>query len=322
MAHGSRDAAGAHTLSPSYVRVVLFIPLWNPIMSQYKRLLLIINPALRDSPTISHAAALAKASGASLHIAALTTPLDILSLLAEDVRYKARASYLQDHRDWLDNQTNNLRALGLDVTSQVTWATDLKQDILDYVTETQPDILIKQVQHESALKRAFFTPLDWQLLRECPIPVYLVGGGGNALPRIVLAAVDVADAQQVNNALNQRIIEQATSLALQCDAELHLLYACDMSAIYMADMALSNLSKELASTEKNNLLELARSYGVPSDRHHFVLGNPVAVLSQFAKENSVDVIVMGRVQYHGIEKLLGSTTEHILYQVPCGVLAV
>jgi len=31
---------------------------------------------------------------------------------------------------------------------------------------------------------------------------------------------------------------------------------------------------------------------------------------------------MRRVQYHGIEKLLGSTTEHILYQVPCGVLAV
>jgi len=177
--------------------------------------------------------------------------------------------------------------------------------------------LIKQVQQESAFKRAFFTPLDWQLLRECPIPVYLVGGGGHALPRIVVAAVDVSNVQPANSALNQRIIEQATSLALQCDAELHLLYACDMSTIYMADMggmALSNLSKDLASKEEKTFLELARDYGVPSDRHHFVLGNPVAVLSQFAKEHQVDVIVMGRVQYHGIEKLLGSTTEHILYQ--------
>ena len=40
-------------------------------MSQYQKLLLIINPALRHSPAINHAAALAKASGASLHIAAL-----------------------------------------------------------------------------------------------------------------------------------------------------------------------------------------------------------------------------------------------------------
>jgi len=31
---------------------------------------------------------------------------------------------------------------------------------------------------------------------------------------------------------------------------------------------------------------------------------------------------MGKVQSHGMDKLLGSTTEHILYQVPCSVLAV
>ena len=39
-------------------------------------------------------------------------------------------------------------------------------------------------------------------------------------------------------------------------------------------------------------------------------------LSEFANKHQVDVIVMGRVQSHGVDKLLGSTTEHILYQVP------
>ncbi|ULT73970.1 universal stress protein [Pseudomonas sp. BNK-45] len=29
-----------------------------------------------------------------------------------------------------------------------------------------------------------------------------------------------------------------------------------------------------------------------------------------------------RHQYHGLDNVLGSTTEHILYQVPCSVLAV
>jgi len=294
-------------------------------MSQYTCLLLIINPALRDASAITHAGALAKASGASLHIAALAKPLEILALLEGDVRDRARESYLEDHHHWLETQVKSLHALGLNVTTQVAWATDIKRDILDYVSEMQPDLLIKQVQHESALRRAFFTPLDWQLLRECPIPVYLVGGRDHALPRIVVAAVDVSDIQQANSELNARIIDQAINLALQCNAELHMLYACDMSALYMGDMggmALSNLSKELASNEENRFLELAKRYGVPSDRHHFVSGNPVAVLSQFAKEHQVDVIVMGRVQYRGIEKLLGSTTEHILYQVPCSVLAV
>ena len=125
--------------------------------------------------------------------------------------------------------------------------------------------------------------------------------------------------------LNERIIQQATNLALQCDAELHLLYACDLSNVYLADMgglALSDITKELRTTEEQSFLKLAARYGVPSDRRHFVLGHPVSALSDFANDQHVDVIVMGRVQYHGLEKLLGSTTEHILYQVPCSVLAV
>ncbi|MGB5825145.1 MAG: universal stress protein [Pseudomonas mandelii] len=294
-------------------------------MSQYQRLLLIINPALRHSPAVNHAAALAKASGASLHIAALVKPLERLSLLDEGVQEKARESYLQDHRDWLKNQATNLNALGLKVTTEVMWADDMKQDILDHVTEMQPDLLIKEVQHESALKRAFFTPLDWHLLRHCPIPVYLVGGGGHALPRKVVAAVDASDTAPADSELNERIIQQATNLALQCDAELHLLYACDLSGVYLADMgglALPDITKELRTTEEQSFSKLAGRYGVPSDRRHFVLGHPVAALSDFANEQQVDVIVMGRVQYHGLEKLLGSTTEHILYQVPCSVLAV
>jgi universal stress protein E len=294
-------------------------------MSQYQRLLLIINPTLRNSPAINHAAALAKASGASLHIAAFVRPLEILSLLDEGVQERGRESYLQDHRDWLKNQATNLHALGLEVTTEVTWADNMKQDILDHVTEMQPDLLIKEVQHESALKRAFFTPLDWHLLRRCPIPVYLVGGGSHALPRKVVAAVDASDTEPASSGLNERIIQQATNLALQCDAELHLLYACDLSGVYLTDMgglALSDITKELRTTEEQSFIKLAGRYGVPSDRRHFILGPPVSALSDFADEQQVDVIVMGRVQYHGLEKLLGSTTEHILYQVPCSVLAV
>jgi len=293
-------------------------------MSQYQQLLLIIHLALRHSPAIDHAAALAKASGARLHIATLIPALKLLSLLEEGDREKARARYLQDHRDWLEDQSKLLRGRGIEVTTEVAWADDMEQDILDHVKELQPDLLIKEIQQESALKRAFFTPLDWHLLRHCPIPVYLVGGG-HALPRKVVAAVDVSGTEPANSELNERIIQQATNLALQCDAELHLLYACDLSGVYLADMgglALSDITKELRTTEEQSFIKLAGLYGVPSDRRHFVLGHPVSALSDFANEQQVDVIVMGRVQYHGLEKLLGSTTEHILYQVPCSVLAV
>lgn len=294
-------------------------------MSQYQRLLLIINPALRHSSAINHAAALAKASGASLHIAALTPSSKWLSLLEEGDRESGRERYLQDHRGWLEAQAENLRGRGIEVTTEVAWAEDIKQDIIEHVTDMQPDVLIKEVQHESALKRAFFTPLDWHLLRHCPVPVFLVGGSSFVLPRKVVAAVEVSDVESTDNELNDRIIKQACSLAMQCNAELHLLYACDISAAFLADMGgltLADLTHALRRDLETSFIELADRFGVPSDRRHFIEGNPVRALSEFADEHNVDVIVMGRVQSHGVDKLLGSTTEHILYQVPCCVLAV
>lgn len=294
-------------------------------MSQYQRLLLIINPALRHSSAINHAAALAKASGASLHIAALSPSSKWLSLLEEGDRESGRERYLQDHRGWLEAQAENLRGRGIEVTTEVAWAEDIKQDIIEHVTDMQPDVLVKEVQHESALKRAFFTPLDWHLLRHCPVPVFLVGGSSFVLPRKVVAAVEVSDVESTDNELNDRIIKQACSLAMQCNAELHLLYACDISAAFLADiggLTLADLTHALRRDLETSFIELADRFGVPSDRRHFIEGNPVKALSEFADEHNVDVIVMGRVQSHGVDKLLGSTTEHILYQVPCCVLAV
>ncbi|WP_454840448.1 universal stress protein [Pseudomonas hormoni] len=295
-------------------------------MSQYQHLLLIIHLALRHSPAIDHAAALARASGARLHIAALIPALKLLSLLEEGEREKARERYLQDHRDWLSDQARHLRGSGVVVTTEVAWADDMEQDILDHVKALQPDLLIKEIQQGSALKRTFFTPLDWHLLRHCPVPVYLVGGTHHALPRKIVAAVDAAAGGPENSELNDRIIQQASSLAIQCDAELHLLFACDIREDCLEELGgslkLSELTQGLRKELEKSFLKFAGRYGVPANRRHFILGHPVSALSEFANKHDVDVIVLGRVQYHGMEKLLGSTTEHILYQVPCSVLAV
>ncbi|MGH8387373.1 MAG: universal stress protein [Pseudomonas sp.] len=297
-------------------------------MSQYQRLLLIINPALRQSEAMDHAAALAKASGASLHIAAMIPSWKLLSLLEEGDREAAREEYLQDQRNWLKYHADHLRNRGLEVTAEAKWADDLQQDILDYVAEMQPDLLIKQVQREPALKRGFFTSLDWRLLRHCPIPVYLPGEGDHPLPRKVVAAVDVSNSLIQDNELNDRIIQQASSLAIQCQAELHLVYACDASALFLGDMGgggftLADLYSHLRQRHEKSFLDLSGRYGVPADRRHFIEGHPVAVLHAFADEREMDVIVMGRVQSHGlVDKLLGSTTEHTLYQVTCSILVV
>ncbi|MFP3499717.1 universal stress protein, partial [Pseudomonas sp. SIMBA_059] len=46
------------------------------------------------------------------------------------------------------------------------------------------------------------------------------------------------------------------------------------------------------------------------------------VLSEYVETHPVDVIVMGRPLARGVDRLFGSTTEHVLYQIPCNILAV
>ena len=296
-------------------------------MSQYQRLLLIINPALRHSPAINRAAALAKVSGATLHIVALIKPVETLLLLEKNIQEKVRDSYFKDHSEWLKDEAARMRVRGINVMTEVTWADDTEYEILQHVTKMQPDLLIKDVQHEPAIKRAFITPMDWHLLRECPAPLYLVGASGHTLPHKIVAAVDPSRPELQESGLNDRIIQEANSLALQCDAELHLLHAYDVSSVYLGDaggggLALTNLTKELRNVLEKSFLTLADHYGVPPDRRHFILGQPVSVLAEFASQHQVDVIVMGRIHRHGLEKLIGSTTEHILYQTSCSILAV
>lgn len=294
-------------------------------MGQYQRLLLIADPAMRDSAALQRASALAEASGAALHIAAFVEPSGSFALLDKSAREQVREGYLQDCREWLVGVAALLRSKGITVTSEVVSTSDTLKDILQYVAEMQPDLLIKDVQHESALKRAFITPLDGHLLRECPVPVHLLGPSHHALPRMVIAAVDPS--RLAGEGLNQRIIQAANGLALQCNAELHLVHCYDLSAAFLADAGVggvgwSNLDGHACDAQEQSFVALAEHYGVPTERRHFIIGAPITQLSDFARHLDADVLVMGTVQRKGLNKLIGSTTEHILFQAPCSILAV
>ena len=292
-------------------------------MSQFQRLLVIVDPRMRHSPALQRAAALARTGGATLHVAALVATPALVALLPAEVQARTRDGYAAECRTRLEEQIEPLRRQGLTITSEVLCVSDRRAEILQHVAELQPDLLIKDVQHEGELKRTFITPLDWHLLRECSVPLHLVAAGGHALPRRVVAAVDTSREQARDSGLNERIIEAANALAMQSGAELHLLHTYDPLRYYMADAGAPSESwNELRDIARQDFQVFAAAQGVPEERRHFLLGPPTMTLAEFAREQQVDVLVMGRVQRTGLDKLVGSTTEHALYQVPCSILAI
>lgn len=296
-------------------------------MSQYQRLLLIADPSRHEHAALQRAGALAEASGAALHIMAFVKPQVGFALLDSGLQEQTRAASLDKHGHWLQDKAGLLRRKGIEVTSEALWTDAPLEEILYYVEEMQPDLLIKDVQHEPALKRVFATPLDWHLLRECSVPVHLVAQVAHGLPRKVVAAVDLSQPKTQLAGLNERIIQVAYELALQCSAELHLLHAYDLARAYMAGPAgASNWTADFVEDLKNTLQAsfdaLAEGQGVPLDCRHFIKGPPVWAIADFVVQNQMDVVVMGVAHHRGVNKLIGGTTEQTLSKVSGSILAV
>lgn len=295
-------------------------------MGQYQCLLLIIEPDLHPSAALRRACALVRASGATLHLCAFVQPPPRTHLWGEKLDQATAQRHLQRYRLGVEEEAALLREEGLDVITHVVWTTHPLLDILRYVEQFQPDLLIKDVTLEPLLKRVFATPLDCHLLRDCPVPVHLVNQAVHGLPRRVVAAVDISDPEA--NTLNERIVRVAGALALQCNASLHLLYACDLSPAFNGEVSLlagawdDDVVDALHEALHTAFINLAEHCGVAPQHRHFVVGLPVPVIHEFLEESETDVVVMGTIRRAGLERLIGSTTERALYSVPGSLLAV
>jgi universal stress protein E len=294
-------------------------------MSQYQRLFLVAGPAMRHTPALERAVAIAQATRAALHITVFIEDSHLLGLKSAGARF--REACQQENEKWLEDEADLIRERGIKVSTEVLVTRTALQEILLHVAEMQADLLIKDVQHESALKRVFITPLDWHLLRECPVPVHLVSEVRCPLPRVVVAAVDPSHPETQITGINERIIQAANGLAMQCSAELHLLHAYDPSRTHMSDagagaVTMPGFSSDVRKSLQKAFVALADHYGVPTERQHFVEASPGKALADCAAHQRADVIVMGNAHRKGLGKWVGSTTEHVLYQVPCNVFAV
>jgi universal stress protein E len=299
-------------------------------MSQTQRLLLIAPPAMTRTPAFERATALALATQLPLHIVAFdySEALAVAGLFAPEQIRQARDGYLESHRQWLEQQAGLAKKHGVEVTSEVVWVQHPYEEILHFVNEMPLALIIKDAQEESALKRIFFTPLDWRLLRDCPVPVHLVTNASHPRPHKVLAIIDVLRSEDQDLVFNDQIVDAAVKLAEQCNAELDLVHVYDWAAVYATDMGVGALPlatgiyEALGEAQNEAFAALAERHGVPADRRHFIEGAPLQSICEFATDHQIDVIVMGTVHHKGLNKLLGSTAEHLLHRAPCSVLAI
>lgn len=295
-----------------------------------KRILLIAPAEMTRTPAFDRAQALARASGALLHIVAFdyVQALALAGLFDHNAMAQAREGYLQMHRQWLEQQARFQRSAEVQVTTEVVWARSTPAHVLEYVNDFRADLVIKDAHHIPALDWAFHQPLDWMLLRDCPACLHLVTDAANPKPLKILAAIDLSHLEDLTQGLNDRILELASTLASTCAASLHLLNVSDWSVVGDAAMSVSNLSLDhslreaITDTQQEAFDTLAERYGVDENHRHLLTGIPYRVVERFAREHAFDLMMLGTSYHLGLDGFIGGTAQCLVNRAPCSLMLI
>lgn len=295
-----------------------------------QHLLVIIDPTREDQPALTRARWIAQRCGARLELLACVynAALDNALLLERGDLDAAQRNLLDERLGWLQQIAEPLRETGLDVHCQVRWGKSLHHQVVLHCEQTTPDLVLKSAHHHNLLKRLFLTNNDWQLIRHCPQPLWLVQHG-EWTGRHLLAAVDPLHAGDAPAALDHRLITVARELeqCLQLDAHyLHAYMALPHTLAFNAEL-LADYDNYVLRTEAHHREAfdalLGHYPGIDRQRTRLAQGFAEEAIPAYVKEHAIDLLLMGAVARGQIDNvLIGQTAERVFEEVECDLLVI
>ena len=122
-----------------------------------------------------------------------------------------------------------------------------------------------------------------------------------------------------------KVVERAQVLRDSNQCKLSLIHVLEpISIAYGGEfpLDLGDLHRELEKQAKERLTALSAQLNVPPQQQFLEVGITEREILRVAKEQAVDLIVVGSHGRHGLALLLGSTANGVLHHAQCDVLAV
>jgi len=136
--------------------------------------------------------------------------------------------------------------------------------------------------------------------------------------RRILAAIDLTEESLAVSA-------RACQLARPAGAVVTLLHVVEFVPIEpMSDslVPVVQVDDQLLSRARRQLQELAVQLGLPPEAGNVETGSAKAEILRYAREQHIDLIVIGCRERHGLSLLIHRTEDSVLHGAPCDVLAV
>jgi len=303
-------------------------------MSAKDRILVIVEPENNPKAIIKRAAWIAKLTDCELDLLLCDSSLSVLgdgffvSNEARDIGKKIS----QAQEELIEELAQDAREEGITVTTAVVDERPVADAVLAIALNSNPSIVMKGTHYHSVAERAIMVDTDWQLIRQCPYPLWLVKAGDFQEEPFIIAAVDPTHEHDKPAALDYAIVEAAKSVSKLAGGDLHLLHTYERlvaigseasKTLKAMKLPIHEIDQRMQEEHREALDAFAEKNGIDNKHVHQLPGRTRDILPTFARSNKADLVVMGALARWGIKRMvIGSTTERVLDHLPCDVLVI
>lgn len=203
--------------------------------------------------------------------------------------------------------------------------------IIRFVLREGCDLLIKAPETKD---QPGFKAVDMELLRKCPVPVWLQREVLHPRDKIKIAvAIDPEDKGQVVTDLSVRMLQLARHMADGFSKELTIISCWQYRyEEYLRHNTWAKLPEEKVQQVVNEsqvlnrqaldrLISDSKISGNQAVEH--IRGFADEIIPQFVLDNEIDILIMGTLARTGIQGfIIGNTAENISQKLSCSLLAL
>ncbi|PLR30304.1 universal stress protein UspE [Chimaeribacter coloradensis] len=299
-------------------------------MANYQHLLVAIDPNQDDQPALRRAVYLVQHNGGRIKafLSIYDFSYEMTTLLSPDERTAMRQGVISQRAAWISEQCRHYIDAGVPIEIKVVWHNRPYEAIIQEVLAEKHDLVLKMTHQHDRLESVIFTPTDWNLLRKCPCPVWMVKDqpwpeGGKAL-----VAVNLSSEEPYHDPLNLKLVSETLALAQNVNqTEVHLVGAYPVTpiniAIELPDFDPTVYNDAIRGQHLLAMKSLRQKFGLGEERTHVEKGLPEEVIPDLAEHLQAGVVVLGTIGRTGISAaFIGNTTEHVIDHLKCDLLAL
>ncbi len=237
-------------------------------------------------------------------------------------RLTMKKEIMRQRRDWLRGQVLDSDASFGDISQEVVWTKDIAKWIDQDHKSAKWDLVVKSIHRSKTLTH---TPLDWTLLRQCAIPLLLCCEVELARRRRVLAALDVSRNDKNHRRLNEKVLQAATTFAEMYNAQLHCVYALQVSEIWrdLEFVDIDNHTNKLRQQALEKIEPLVEPYAIATTRIHTPVDKVGKGVSRIASKIKAQLLVLGTTARVGLPgRVIGNSAEKVLLKAHTDIFAL